>query len=99
MVDECHLALVVGKADAEKAPSVPRIYLSLGFLEGDERLDRVFNPEDMTAGWAENHLLSRGDKVVVQYLAVRIQDRLIDQLGFQVATFEPCLALRTLEII
>ena len=99
MVDEGQLALVVGEADAKESPRVPRIDFCLGFLESDERLDRLFNPKDMAARRAHQHLLWCGDKIVVQYFTVRIQDRLVDHLGLQVATFEPGLAMRTLEVI
>ena len=99
MVDERQLALVVGEADAKEAPSVPRIDLGIGFVVGDERFLGMFDPKAVAARGAHKHLLRRGDQVVVQHLAVRIQDSLIHHLGFQDTTFEPGLAMRALEII
>ena len=98
MVDQRHLPLVVGETDAEETPGVPRINVSIGFFVGDKRLNGILHPENMAARRAHDHLLWRGDEVVVQHLAVRIQDSLIDHLGLQIAAFEPGLAMRTLEI-
>ena len=87
VVDECQFAFVVGETDAKKAPSVPRVNLGFGFLVGNERLFRMLDPEIMAARGAKNHLLWRGDEVVVQHFAVGIQNGLVDHLGLQMTAF------------
>ena len=99
MVDECKLAFVVRKTDAIEAPSVPRVSLDIGFLVCDKRLRRLLDPKHVGARRAQNHLLGRGDEIVVQHLAVRIQDGLVNQFGLQVAAFKPGLALGAVELI
>ena len=99
MVDQSHLSLVVGETDAKEAPCVPRVDLGIGLFVGDERLLGMLDPKDMAARGTHDHLLWCGDEVVVQHLAVGIQDRLIDHFCLEVATFKPSLAVRALEIV
>ena len=97
--DKGKLSFVVGERDPIETPGVPRIDISLWLDSGDKGLRRFFYPEGMSTGRTNHHLLSRSDIVVVKHLAVGVEDSFVDKFGLEVTTFNPSVAVWTLEVI